>query len=85
MGKGQRLIGEVLIGGNEGGGAKEGTRGRQLRALEPAKGVNPRLLNLRLAASGPRNRLQAGLAPQLLAGGRRVICFGCQALRRPHG
>lgn len=29
MGKGRRLVGEVLVGGNEGGGAKEGTRRRE--------------------------------------------------------
>ena len=81
MGKGRRLVGEVLVGGNEGGGAKEGTRRREAGSLEPAKGISPRLLNLWPATSGLRNRLQAGLALHLYsllsAMQRRGICCGC--------
>lgn len=34
------------VGGSEVGGAKEGAKGRELGALEPTKGVRPRLLIL---------------------------------------
>lgn len=60
MGKGRRLVGEVLVGGNEGGGAKEGTRRREAGSLGAGKGDQPQ-------ASQP---VASNFRPQEQAAGR---------------
>lgn len=66
-----RFAGEVPIGGNEVGGAKEGARKEVPGVLQPVKGAAPGFSTY----ACPRNRLQAGFtpSPQFLAGGRRVL------------
>ena len=78
-------MGDIGAGGKEVGGAKEGTRGRRLGALEPAKAVRARASqssahSWQLPAQATGGRQGSPLPPRL-ARGRTVICFGCQALR----
>lgn len=74
------FAGEVLVRGNEMGGLRKGLERRRLGALELAKRVSHRPLNLWLINSHPRTRLQARFTAshRFLAGGRRVTCFECQ-------
>lgn len=66
-----RFAGEVPIGGNEVGRAKEGPRKEVTVSPAASKGVAPGFSTY----SCPRSRLQAGLtpSPQFLAGGKRVL------------